>query len=106
MNKSDCPTICEVTMNEEKTQIADGVASDLNAELDVFTTIPTETGLWLCSCDENNGEWSPVIIHTGKNGELMVTETIGTYPLDAYHSNLMNVKWKKAKIKHPLTTDA
>ena len=36
MNKSDCPTICEVTMNEEKTQIADGVASELNAELDVF----------------------------------------------------------------------
>ena len=36
MNKSDCPTICEVTMNEEKTQIADGVASLLNAELDAL----------------------------------------------------------------------
>ena len=106
MNKSDCPTICEVTMNEEKTQIADGVASELNAELGITTEQPTETGMWLCSCDENDGEWCPVIIHTGKNGELMVTETIGTYPLDAYHSNLMNVKWKKAKIKHPLTTDA
>ncbi len=90
-------------MTVEKTQQPLGVASELNAELDVFTTIPTETGMWLCS--ENNGEWSPVIIHS-KNGELMATETIGTYPLDAYHSNLMNVKWKKAKIKHPLTTDA
>jgi len=89
-------------MSNEK--LMAGLASDLNNELDVFTTIPTETGLWLCSCD--NGEWSPVIIHTGKNGELMATETIGTYPLDAYHSNLINVKWKKAKIKHPLTTDA
>lgn len=89
-------------MTEKNTQQPLGVASELNAELDVFTTIPTETGLWLCSCDD--GEWCPVIIHTGKNGELMVTETIGTYPLDAYHSNLM--KWKKAKIKHPLTTDA
>ena len=90
-------------MTDEKTQQPLGVASELNAELGI-TTKPTETGLWLCSCDE--GEWCPVIIHTGKNGELMVTETIGTYPLDAYHSNLMNVKWKKAKIKHPLTTDA
>ena len=88
-------------MNNEQKEA--GLASDLNNELDVFTTIPTETGLWLCSCD--NGEWSPVIIHTGKNG-LMATETIGTYPLDAYHSNLINVKWKKAKIKHPLATDA
>ena len=85
-------------MNNEQKEA--GLASDLNNELDVFTTIPTETGMWLCSCD--NGEWSPVIIHTGKNG-LMATETIGTYPLDAYHSNLINVKWKKAKIKHPLT---
>ncbi len=94
-------------MNEEKTQIADGVASELNAELGI-TTKPTETGLWLCSCDENDGEWCPVIIHTGKNGELMVTEkTIGsTYPLDAYHSNLINGKWKKAKVRHRLTTDA
>ncbi len=33
MNKSDCPTICEVTMNEEKTQIADGVVSLLKREL-------------------------------------------------------------------------
>ena len=105
MNKSDCPTICEVTMTDKETQASAGVASDLNAELGMTTEKPTETGLWLCSCDENNGEWSPVIIHT-KNGELMATETIGTYPLDAYHSNLMNVKWKKAKIKHPLTTDA
>ena len=86
-------------MSNEK--LMAGLASDLNNELDVFTTIPTETGLWLCSCD--NGEWSPVIIHTGKNG-LMATETIGgTYPLDVYHNNLINIKWKKAKIKHPLT---
>ena len=86
-------------MNNEQKEA--GLASDLNNELDVFTTIPTETGLWLCSCD--NGEWSPVIIHS-KNGELMATETIGgTYPLDVYHNNLINIKWKKAKIKHPLT---
>jgi len=90
-------------MTVEKTQQPLGVASELNAELGITTDKPTETGMWLCSCD--NGEWSPVIIHTGKNG-LMATETIGTYPLDVYHNNLMNVKWKKAKIKHPLTTDA
>ena len=93
-------------MTEKKTQQPLGVASDLNAELGITTEQPTETGMWLCSCDENDGEWSPVIIHTGKNGELMATETIGTYPLDAYHSNLINVKWRKAKIRHPLTTDA
>ena len=91
-------------MTDKETQASAGVASKLNAELGITTDKPTETGLWLCSCDENDG-WCPVIIHTGKNGELMATEkTIGTYPLDAYHSNLM--KWKKAKIKHPLTTDA
>ena len=66
----------------------------------VFTEKPTETGMYLCCCDENDGEWSPVIIHTGKNGELMATETIGTYPLDAYHANLINIKWRKAKFKH------
>ena len=104
MNKSDCPTICEVTMTDKKTPKAAEAASDLNAELGITTEQPTETGMWLCSCDE--GEWCPVIIHTGKNGELIVTETIGTYPLDAYHANLINIKWKKAKIRHPLTTDA
>ena len=90
-------------MQKDTTQAAECL-SHLTHELGITTDKPTETGMWLCS--ENNGEWSPVIIHTGKNGELMVTETIGTYPLDAYHSNLINVKWKKAKIKHPLTTDA
>ncbi len=88
-------------MQKDTTQAAECL-SHLTHELGITTEQPTETGLWLCSCDENNGEWSPVIIHS-KNGELMATETIGTYPLDAYHSNLMNVKWKKAKIKHPLT---
>jgi len=87
-------------MQKDTTQAAECL-SHLNAELGITTEKPTETGMWLCSCD--NGEWSPVIIHTGKNGELMATETIGTYPLDAYHSNLINIKWKKAKIKHPLT---
>ena len=85
-------------MSNEK--LKTGLTSDLNAELDVFkTNKPTETGLWLCSCDENDGEWSPVIISTGRNGELIATETIGSYQLDAYHSNLSNIKWKKAKIK-------
>lgn len=91
---------------QKDTQQAAGLTSDLSAELGITTDKPTETGLWLCSCDENDGEWSPVIIHTGKNGELMATETIGTYPLDAYHSNLINIKWRKAKIRHPLTADA
>jgi hypothetical protein len=93
-------------MADKETQASVGVVSVLNAELGITTDKPTETGMWLCSCDENNGEWCPVIIHTGKNGELMATETIGTYPLDAYHANLINIKWKKAKIRHPLTTDA
>ncbi len=91
---------------QKDTQNEAGLASDLNRELGITTEQPTETGMWLCSCDENDGEWCPVIIHTGKNGELMATETIGTYPLDAYHNNLINIKWKKAKIRHPLTTDA
>lgn len=93
-------------MTDKKTPKAAEAASDLNAELGITTEQPTETGMWLCSCDENDGEWSPVIIHTGKNGELMATETIGTYQLGAYHSNLSNVKWRKAKIRHPLTADA
>ena len=88
------------------TQNEVGLASHLTQELGITTEQPAETGMWLCSCDENDGEWSPVIIHTGKNGELMATETIGTYPLDAYHSNLTNIKWRKAKIRHPLTADA
>ncbi len=88
-------------MNEKTTQQPIGVVSDLNNELGVvFTEKPTETGMYLCSCDENDGEWCPVIIHTGKNGELMATETIGTYPLDVYHNNLINIKWRKTKIKH------
>ena len=35
MNKSDCPTICEVTMTDKETQASAGVASVLNAELDL-----------------------------------------------------------------------
>jgi hypothetical protein len=92
-------------MTEDTTQ-ADECLSHLTAELGITTDKPTDVGLWLCSCDENDGEWCPVIIHTGKNGELMATETIGTYPLDDYHSNLINVKWKKAKIRRLLTADA
>ena len=88
------------------TQTEAGLASHLTQELGITTKQPTETGMWLCSCDENDGEWYPVIIHTGKHGELMATETIGTYPLDAYHSNLINIKWRKVKIRHPLTADA
>lgn len=45
-----------------------GVVSDFNLELGIITAKPTETGLWLCSCDENDGEWCPVIISTGRNG--------------------------------------
>lgn len=93
-------------MTDKETQALAGVASELNAELGITTDQPTETGLWLCSCDENDGEWCPVIISTGRNGELIATETIGSYQLDAYHSNLSNVKWRKAKIRHPLTADA
>jgi hypothetical protein len=85
-------------MQKDETKSA-GAASDLSGLLDVFTEMPTETGMYLCSCDENNGEWCPVIIHTGKNGELMVTETIGTYQLKAYHNNLINIKWRKAIIR-------
>ena len=92
-------------MQKDTTQ-ADGCLSHLTQELGITTEQPTETGMWLCSCDENDGEWCPVIISTGRNGELIATETIGSYQLDAYHSNLSNVKWRKAKIRHQLTTDA
>ena len=92
-------------MTENNAQSA-GCLSHLTAELGMTTEKPTETGMWLCSCDENDGEWCPVIISTGRNGELIATETIGSYQLDAYHSNLSNVKWRKAKIRHPLTADA
>ena len=92
-------------MTENTTQAAECL-SRLTAELGITTEQPTETGMWLCSCDENDGEWCPVLSHNGKNGELMATETIGTYQLGAYHSNLSNVKWRKAKIRHPLEEDA
>jgi len=93
-------------MTEKNAQLEAGLASDLNRELGITTDKPADVGLWLCSCDENDGEWCPVIISTGRNGELIATETIGSYQLDAYHSNLSNVKWRKAKIRHPLTADA
>ena len=89
-------------MTENTTQAAECL-SRLTAELGITTEQPTETGMWLCSCDENDGEWCPVIISTGRNGELIATETIGSYQLDAYHSNLSNAKWRKAKIRHELT---
>ncbi len=33
MNKSDCPTICEVTMTDKETQASAGVVSLLKREL-------------------------------------------------------------------------
>ena len=84
-------------MNEEKTQIVDGVASDLNRELDVFTTIPTKTGLYLNRevIDGVPDDWHSVII-TKKGDELIVFDNdVGKYPLDIYHHNLINVQWRK-----------
>lgn len=89
-------------MSNEKEKLEAWLTSRLTQELGITTEQPTETGLWLCSCDD--GEWCPVIISTGRSGELIATETIGfSYQLDAYHSNLINVKWRKAKIRHELT---
>jgi len=45
MNKSDCPTICEVTMTDKETQASAGVASVLNAELDCVFEMGKRTGV-------------------------------------------------------------
>lgn len=87
-------------MTDKETQASAGVASKLNAELDVFTTIPTETGLYLNRevIDGVPDDWHSVII-TKKGDELIVFDNdVGEYPLDIYHHNLISVQWKKLKI--------
>lgn len=57
---------------------------------------PTEPGFYQARCAETDHEDHLVEVYTGPDGRLWVEDDdVGQYPLDIYHSNLIDLRWEK-----------
>ncbi|MBE7157223.1 MAG: hypothetical protein INR62_02085 [Rhodospirillales bacterium] len=60
------------------------------------TTPPTAPGPWQIACAETDYEPQPVRVFD-QAGELWVDDpVVGSYPLDVYHYNLIDLRWRPA----------
>lgn len=56
---------------------------------------PTEPGAYLIVCGETDFDPSEVVVYM-REGELWVNcPDVGEYPVDVYHSNLIDCAWRK-----------
>ena len=68
------------------------------------TAPPNTPGTWQIACDESDYEPQPVRVFD-QAGELWMDDpAVGTYPLDVYHHNLINLRWRQAAPTNPTTT--
>lgn len=68
------------------------------------TAPPTTPGTWQIACDETDYEPQPVRVFD-QAGELWVDDpVVGSYPLDVYHFNLIDLRWRQAAATNPTTT--